>query len=85
MLAVSDDYGHADVGTALIICLPTAISLMQGWGRFSKEDEMVMVDDKELTEEEVKEMPDELRELYEMDSKTDRYWDDDDTFQDDDW
>ena len=66
LIAISDEYGHADVGTALIIALPTAISYMKGFGIFSKDDEIVMVGDKELTEEEVEEMPDDLREIYEM-------------------
>ncbi|KKM61020.1 hypothetical protein LCGC14_1535860, partial [marine sediment metagenome] len=67
LLAISDEYGHADVGTALIITLPTAINMLKGWGQFSKDDVMAIVESEELTEKEVEEMPDELRELYEMD------------------
>jgi len=62
--AVSDEYGHADVGVALAICLPTALELMEGVSWLGKEDDLV-VEDKELTEEDLEEMDPDLRELWE--------------------
>lgn len=65
--AVSDEYGHADVGTAMVITLPLAVDLMRGLSGLQEDD--VLFDEEaetneELTEEEVQELPDELRELY---------------------
>lgn len=68
--AVSDEYGHADLGTALVITLPKAIEMLRGFSaRLRPEDSVApsSEDFDELTEEEVAEMPDELREIYEMD------------------
>lgn len=63
--AVSDEFGHADVGTALVICLPKAVEMI-GWsGMYDVDDEPVDLD-APLTKEEVKEMPDVLRGVYEM-------------------
>jgi hypothetical protein len=66
--AVSDEYGHADVGTALVIALPKAVELMGGFSMFSSDDDLVLndVDDEPLTEDEYEEMPDELRDIYDM-------------------
>jgi hypothetical protein len=62
--AVADEYGHADVGTAVVICIPYAIELLggvhSGWGTEAHDD-----NGEELTEEEIEDMPDEMRELYE--------------------
>ena len=71
LTAVSDEYGHADVGTALVITLPLAIELL-GWGGFAQDGMIAWEDDAEdLTEEEVDEMPDELRDIYEMEEDDD--------------
>ncbi len=76
LIAISDDYGHADVGTALIICLPTAIDYMKGWGKFGKDDVISIVGDVVLDDKEIEDMPDELREIYEMDEGVHDDWDD---------
>jgi hypothetical protein len=66
--AVSDETGHADVGTALVICLPYAVdALGLGGSRLLPEDDIVETDDSPLTQEEVEELPEEFKELYEMD------------------
>lgn len=64
--ATRDDRGHADVGTALVIALPAAISLMNGSAFLSADDDVAETDPDELTEQEVEEMPEELRDLYTM-------------------
>src|SRR5690606_14365075 len=64
--AVSDEFGHADVGTAIIIALPRAMALINvPLAGLGPEDELFVEDDSDLTEEELKDMPEELRELYE--------------------
>lgn len=66
--AVSDEDGHADVGTALLTCLPYAVERlgMLGFGNMS-----IFVDDGEAepTEEEIKALPEELRSIYEMEEE----------------
>jgi len=63
--AVSDEYGHADVGTALVICLPQAIDMLKGrvsmWADFEYDDNQ-----EELTPEEVEDMPDDMRAVYDF-------------------
>ena len=71
--STSDEWGHADVGTALVICLPKAIGLLGNSLIFTAED--VLTEDlKEtpFTEEEAEEMPDEMKDIcnaYKPDSK----------------
>jgi hypothetical protein len=60
--AVSDETGHADIATALVIALPTAIDFLYRQG-FSPDD--VLADGEKITEAELAEMPDELRDIYE--------------------
>ncbi len=70
--AVSDESGHADVGTALVICLPKAIQLLGGVLGLLPTDNLHFSEDEEgedLTEDEVEDMPDELRAIYEMDEE----------------
>jgi len=66
LVAISDEYGHADVGTALVIALPKAIELV-GDTPWLREDEVLGIEDdgKELSGVEVAEMPDVLRDIYE--------------------
>jgi hypothetical protein len=66
LVAVSDEYGHADVGTALVICLPRAMDMLGGWDA-ELDDDVVLVsaEDPELSEREIDEMPDELRGICE--------------------
>jgi hypothetical protein len=61
--ATSDEYGHADVGVALAIVLPRAIQMLSGHVGLQRDD-VLDVDDSPLTDEEVANMPDDLREIY---------------------
>jgi len=74
--AVSDEYGHADVGTALVICLPRALQLLGGvMGITSPDDDVAYeIDEVELTEKEVAEMPEELRGIYKMEDELRDQW-----------
>lgn len=64
--ATSDEYGHADVGTALAICLPRAVELLEGKTGLRPDDVLVYDDDTDLSKEEVNELPDDLRAIYEI-------------------
>lgn len=61
--AVSDEYGHADVGTALVICLPRAVQLLGGLESAGFD---ILVDDgEEMTKEEKESMDPFLAEIVE--------------------
>jgi hypothetical protein len=64
--AVSDEYGHADVGTALIICLPRAMLMLGGYGGLEQDEDMFGGDEQELdlTKEEMDSLPDDLKDIY---------------------
>ncbi len=63
--AVSDEFGHADVGVALSIAVPKALELLAGRGIGLADDESVVFDEeKDLTKEEVKALPEDLRGFY---------------------
>jgi len=64
--AVSDEHGHADVGTALVICLPEAVRLLGGADGLRPDDDVAYGDVSPLTREEVESLPEELRELYDV-------------------
>lgn len=64
--AVSDEYGHADVGTALVICLPFAVDMLEGVRGLLPDDDLVLEDNQEMTEDEYDEMPQEFKDMYEM-------------------
>lgn len=67
LAAVSDEYGHADVGTALVIALPKAVELVGGFDWLREDDVLGIEDDRTgLSNEEVAEMPDVLRDIYLM-------------------
>jgi len=72
LVAVSDEYGHADVGVALIMTLPYAAELIGTIGAYSPTDVIASGHEDPLKDEEVDTMPAELREIYEMDD-VDRY------------
>ena len=64
--AVSDEFGHADVGTAFVICIPAALEYLEGNCDFLQPgDEIVAPDNVDLTDDEIKNMPKELKDLYE--------------------
>lgn len=75
--ATRNDQGHADVGTALAIALPAAISLMNGSDVLGPEDDVAETDAEELTEKEIEEMPEELRDIFTMEEPDEAsYFDD---------
>jgi hypothetical protein len=53
IVSLRDEFGHADVGTALLICLPKAVELVGGLER--RVPTMFFHDESELTDEQVKE------------------------------
>lgn len=63
--AVSDEYGHADVGTALVITIPQAVGMLAGRMGLCADDVVADYDPDPLTDEEVEQMPDGLRDIYE--------------------
>jgi hypothetical protein len=62
--ATSDEFGHADVGVALIITLPRAIEELGGFVQLQPDDDVAYSDMESLEEDEVNEMPDELKNIY---------------------
>lgn len=63
--SVSDEWGHSDVGVALVICLPQAMQLL-GIDYGVTEDNVVAVEEApDLTMEEVEELPGELKDIIE--------------------
>jgi hypothetical protein len=71
--SVSDEYGHADAGTALVICLPHIKELLDrlvGWT-----GDEVLACEEEASEKEIEAMDSELKELYEAASERDDLWD----------
>ena len=67
LTAVSDEHGHADVGTALVIALPRAVELMGGWGRLQPDESLIADEggDEKDDEETRKHMPRNLRGICE--------------------
>ena len=63
LVAVSDDHGHADVGVALVICLPEAISML-GYSLFGPSDSLTDEGGKEWGQEDVEALPDEFKDIY---------------------
>lgn len=78
--AVSDEFGHADVGTALVICLPRAVEMLGGFEALSPDDDIVtgFGTEADLTEEEIEALPAEFRDLYGMYSHLQEEWDEED-------
>ena len=64
--SVRDEDGHADVGTALAICLPQACKMLGLRGILMEDDELGNPLDEPLSEEEIEEMPEVLRDIFEM-------------------
>ena len=64
--AVSDEHGHADVGVSLVICLPRAVEMLGGHPGLLPDEDVAGEDYSDLTEDEIEEMPDELRAIYEL-------------------
>ena len=73
LVAVSDEHGHADVGTALVVALPAAVEVLSVGGYGLDDDtELVMYETEKATPDEVEAMPAELREIYEVHADGDR-------------
>ena len=65
LTAVSDEHGHADVGTALVICLPNALEMIGGSKIGLGVFEVMSKEEEPLSQEEVAEMDPFLRDIYE--------------------
>lgn len=65
LVAISDSSGHADVGTAVLTCLPQIIEYLGGFGALLNTDTIAFVEE-DLTEQEIKELPDEFKELFDF-------------------
>lgn len=66
LVAMSDSAGHADVGTALLTCLPQAVEYLGGFGALLRTDTIASVDTEPLSREEEKNLPDEFKDLFKM-------------------
>ena len=76
LTAVSDETGHADVGTALMITIPRAVKMMSMGGSLMPDEDVYTGEG--ATKEDIEEMPQELREIYEYGMEAGDDWDDDD-------
>lgn len=70
--AVSDETGHADVGTALAIALPLAIKFLES-GHYTEEDQFIYEPVK-VTKEVIEAMPPALRDIYDAHDKAEKEW-----------
>jgi len=66
LIATSDEFGHADVGVALVIPLPRAIEMLGGVSGLQMTDSVAFDMDEELSDEELDELPDALRDIYDL-------------------
>lgn len=67
--ATSDAFGHADVGTAVLMCLPSVVEYLQGVGGIDPDVELINVEpSKKMTAEEIRRLPDEYKKLFENDA-----------------
>lgn len=65
-----DEFGHADVGTALMICMPKAVEMLGGKIGWQPTDNLgAEPGEGEFTPEEAKALPEELADIYNMDYK----------------
>ena len=81
--AVSDEFGHADVGTALAITLPYACEILRGVsGGLRPDDDLYTDTGEDPTEEEMKVMPQEFKEIHIEESKRPRKKRESDPFAD---
>lgn len=66
LTAVSDEHGHADIGTALVILLPKALQFLGGAGIGSDNLGLIYAGEEKLSEEDQDKMAPDLRELYDL-------------------
>ena len=64
LVAISDEFGHADAGVALIIPLPRIIEELGGWGGLEETEVLAELGDDVFGDEAVDGMPDELKEIF---------------------
>lgn len=63
--AVSDESGHADVGTSIIIALPAALEMLEITNPLLAPDDVIVYErEEDLTKEEIKALPDDLAAIY---------------------
>lgn len=63
--AVSDEAGHADVGTAIVITLPVALEMLEVSNPLLAPDDVIVYEDEpDLTIEEIKNLPADLAAIY---------------------
>lgn len=69
--AISDEHGHADVGTALVIALPQAVEMLGGFDRLLASDILAdpLEDFQDLEEAEVDDLPPELRDIWDAEEE----------------
>lgn len=65
--AISDETGHADVGSAILIMIPAAVDFLKGAMSTNFAGDLVDTSKGKLTREEINEMPVELRDVYNLD------------------
>jgi len=84
--SVSDEFGHADVGTALIICLPKAMSLLDITARLLDGDSLIcgggVEEEQPWTDQDMDSLPDALKEICQSAAAYNRGEEED---NDDDW
>ena len=64
--ASSDEFGHADVATAIIMALPHCMQMMESFAGWNGQEELYNENKVILSEREIDSMPDELREIYNL-------------------
>ncbi len=64
--AVSDEYGHADIGAALVIALPAAVDMLNGNNMWCDEDDLYVPEEDELSDEEIELLPSSLKSIVEV-------------------
>lgn len=73
--ATRDEDGHADVATCLAIIAPAVIEMLGGKVQYTKDRELAEEEDwQDLTEEEVEDLPDEFKELYDDAPSEEEFW-----------
>jgi hypothetical protein len=64
LVAVADEFGHADVGVALVLQLPKAMEMLETWGGFLPDDVLVYNSDGDVSEEDLEDAPDIIKGIF---------------------
>lgn len=68
LAALRDEFGHADVGTALVVTLPHAINMLAGLVGLQPDDDVSSRPHEDpFSEEEAEGMPESLKDIYDLD------------------